>query len=192
MPSGEKIPPTYARIAVNVPHVQGEFDYHLPEFIQDQVSLGHLVTVPFGAQTVQGIIIGFPSIPEVPKTKAVSSLLDPIPVVTPKQIQLAEKISYDTLSPLGITIHAMLSNNATLGGRTVRHAARAKGNDDKAIRHRRCGNRHARTLTGHENAVAVGQRQFAKNGAAHHPQIIRVRQCRTATVNFNITSGPQA
>ena len=114
MPSGEKIPPTYARIAVNVPHVQGEFDYHLPEFIQDQVSLGHLVTVPFGAQTVQGIIIGFPSIPEVPKTKAVSSLLDPLPVVTPKQIQLAEKISHDTLSPLGITIHAMLPGGLSI------------------------------------------------------------------------------
>ena len=73
MSSGENNPPLYARIAVNVPHVQGVFDYHLPEFLQDQVSIGHLVTVPFGAQTVQGIIMGFPHIPEVIKTKASTS-----------------------------------------------------------------------------------------------------------------------
>ena len=114
MPSEENSHPTYARIAVNVPHVQGVFDYHLPEFLQDKVSIGHLVTVPFGKQTVQGIIIEFPPIPEVIQTKAVSSLLDPLPVVTPKQILLAEKIAHDTLSPLGVTIHAMLPGGLSI------------------------------------------------------------------------------
>jgi primosomal protein N' (replication factor Y) len=66
------------------------------------------VTVPFGKQTVQGIIVEFPPIPEVPQTKPVRSILDPIPAVTPFQIQLAEEIARDTLSPLGMTIHAML------------------------------------------------------------------------------------
>jgi primosomal protein N' (replication factor Y) len=114
MQSGENSPPIYTRIAVNVPHVQGVFDYHLPEFLQNQVTIGHLVTVPFGKQTVQGIIVGFPPIPEVIKTKAVVSLLDPLPVVTPGQIQLAEQISHDTLSPLGVTIHAMLPGGLSI------------------------------------------------------------------------------
>ena len=108
MPSTEVSQPVYARVAVNVPHVQGVFDYHLPESIQGQELIGQLVTVPFGKQTVQGIIIDFPPIPEVAQTKSVLNILDFVPVVSPLQIQLAQYISRETLSPLGMTIHAML------------------------------------------------------------------------------------
>lgn len=108
MPSEDRKPQKYVRIAVNVPRVRGVYDYHLPESIQQEVKIGHLVTVPFGRQTVQGIIIEFPTTPEVPQTKAIQKILDPLPVVTPLQIQLAEGISRETLSPLGATLHTML------------------------------------------------------------------------------------
>ncbi|TFG48637.1 MAG: DEAD/DEAH box helicase, partial [Anaerolineales bacterium] len=98
----------YARIAVNVPHVQGIFDYHLPEETSQDFKIGHLVTVPFGKQSVQGIIIEFPDVPAVPQTKAVQKILDPLPVVTLGQIKLAQSISLDTLSPLGLTLQAMI------------------------------------------------------------------------------------
>ena len=98
----------YARIAVNVPHVQGIFDYHLPEDTSQDFQIGHLVTVPFGKQSVQGIIIEFPEVPAVPQTKAVQKILDPLPVVTPDQIKLAESISRDTLAPIGLTLQAMV------------------------------------------------------------------------------------
>ena len=108
MPSEERKNPRYVRIAVNVPHVRGVYDYHLPESLQQEVKIGQLVTVPFGRQTVQGIIIEFPPRPEVPQTKAIQKILDNLPVVTLYQIQLAEGISQETLSPLGATLHAML------------------------------------------------------------------------------------
>jgi primosomal protein N' (replication factor Y) len=108
MPSENWVNPPYVRIAVNVPHVRGVYDYHLPESFQQDVKIGQLVTVPFGRQTVQGIIIKFPTTPEVPQTKAIQKTLDNLPVVTPYQIQLAEGISRETLSPLGATLHAML------------------------------------------------------------------------------------
>ncbi|NOQ40795.1 MAG: DEAD/DEAH box helicase, partial [Anaerolineales bacterium] len=108
MPSENWVNPPYVRIAVNVPHVRGVYDYHLPESFQQDVKIGQLVTVPFGRQTVQGIIIEFPTTPEVPQTKAIHKILDSLPVVTPYQIQLAEGISRETLSPLGATLHAML------------------------------------------------------------------------------------
>lgn len=98
----------YARIAVNVAHVQGVFDYHVPEDLKPILELGQLVIIPFGKQKVQGIIIEFPEIPAVPRTKAVQEILDPVPVVTPHQIMLAQMISEKTLSPLGATIHAMI------------------------------------------------------------------------------------
>jgi primosomal protein N' (replication factor Y) (superfamily II helicase) len=98
----------YARLAVNVPHVQGIFDYHLPPQSQDEYALGQLVEVPFGRQDVQGVIIEFPAIPAVPETKAAGKILDPDPVVTEMQIELAWQISRETLSPLGVTLLAMV------------------------------------------------------------------------------------
>ena len=100
--------PGFARIAVNVPHVQGNFDYHIPGEIAGKVIQGQLVEVPFGRQNVQGVIIEFPKVPAVPQTKAVEKVLDPIPVVTPHQIELAHQISRDTLSPIGVTLTAMV------------------------------------------------------------------------------------
>jgi primosomal protein N' (replication factor Y) len=73
-----------------------------------KVKPGQLVEIPFGRQNVQGVIIDFPRIPAVPQTKAVHKILDPIPVVTPHQIELAGHISRETLSPLGITLTAMV------------------------------------------------------------------------------------
>ncbi len=115
MPSSDLPKAVYARIAVNVPQVQGEFDYHLADDQQTKITLGQLVTVPFGKQNVQGVVIGFPEIPAVTRTKAVGKILDPDPVVTSYQIKLAQKISDNTLSPLGVTIHAMIP-----GGLSVR------------------------------------------------------------------------
>jgi primosomal protein N' (replication factor Y) len=108
MPSKNRTTLLYARIAVNVPHVQGIFDYHLPEETQDNFKLGQLVEVPFGRQSVQGVIIEFPEKPAVTQTKAIQKILDPIPVVTPGQIELAQYISRETLSPLGVTLQAMI------------------------------------------------------------------------------------
>ncbi len=97
-----------ARLAVNVPHVQGIFDYHLPQETQSNFELGQLVEVPFGRQSVQGIIIDFPERPAVTQTKAVQKILDPVPVVTLEQIELAHYIARETLSPLGVTLQAMV------------------------------------------------------------------------------------
>jgi len=108
MQSEARNKPKFVRISVNVPHVRGVYDYHLPDSIQQDLKIGQLVTVPFGRQTVQGIIIDFPDTPEVPQTKAVEKILDHLPVVTPYQIQLADWIARETLSPLGVTLHAML------------------------------------------------------------------------------------
>ncbi|MCK5795183.1 MAG: DEAD/DEAH box helicase family protein, partial [Anaerolineales bacterium] len=63
---------------------------------------------------VQGIIIEFPTTPEVPQTKAIQKILDNLPVVTPYQIQLAAEISRETLSPLGATLHAMLPSGLSV------------------------------------------------------------------------------
>lgn len=98
----------YVEIAVNVPQVEGVFHYHLPEEFAGMISTGHLVEVPFGRQQVQGIVLRRVEEPGVQNTKAVSALLDPLPVLTPLQIELAHSIAESTISSLAATINMML------------------------------------------------------------------------------------
>lgn len=100
--------PAYVEIAVNVSHISKSFHYHLPPEFEGQIDTGHLVTVPFGRQTVQGVVLDVVQDPTVPKTKPVLELLDPEPVLTPAQIALAYDMSRRTLAPLAACISLML------------------------------------------------------------------------------------
>ena len=100
--------PHFIEIAVNVPRVQGVYHYSVPARLRAEVTPGQLVTAPFGRQTVQGIVLRAIDRPQVPQTKDILKILDPQPVVTSAQIELARHISETTLTPLGICVHAML------------------------------------------------------------------------------------
>jgi primosomal protein N' (replication factor Y) len=54
------------------------------------------------------VIIEFPEHPAVLETKAVHKILDPDPVLTANQIRLGQGLAADTLSPVGITLLAMV------------------------------------------------------------------------------------
>ncbi|NOY99151.1 MAG: primosomal protein N', partial [Chloroflexi bacterium] len=100
--------PTFVEIAVNIPAVSGVFDYHLPPDLEGLVGAGCLVTAPFGARTVQGVVLRFVEQPSVAETKAVIALLDPQPVLTAAQIALAEAMAGATLNPLAAMVGLML------------------------------------------------------------------------------------
>ncbi len=98
----------YVEIAVNIPGHVGSFDYHLPDELEDRVNAGSLVVVPFGAQRVQGIVMRRLEQPSVPQTKAVEALLDPEPVLSKEQLQLAQWLAESTLAPLSSCLELML------------------------------------------------------------------------------------
>jgi len=98
----------YARVAVNVPTVSGQFDYHLPTDLEGMIGVGHLVTVPFGKQTVQGVVLELVPAPAIEATKPILDLLDTQPVLTPVQIELAKQLAETTLNPLAAMIDLML------------------------------------------------------------------------------------
>lgn len=100
--------PFFIRVAVNVPTVLGVFDYHLPDGLLGQVGAGHLVTVPFGRQIVQGVVLELTAAPSVAETRPVIDLLDPQPVVTAAQIALARWLADYYLSPLAAMLGLML------------------------------------------------------------------------------------
>src|SRR5689334_12273250 len=99
---------TYVRVAVNVPAVTGEFDYHLPPALEGAAGVGHLLRVPFGAQTAQGVLLEFVEKPAVPETKAVLELVDPLPVLTAAQIEFARQLAAATLNPLAAVVDMMI------------------------------------------------------------------------------------
>lgn len=98
----------YVQVAVNVPGVSGVFDYHLPPDFSERVTTGCLVSVPFGRQTVQGIILGTVEQPQVLVTKAVLALLDDEPVITEEQIRFGRALAEATLSSPGTCLHQFL------------------------------------------------------------------------------------
>jgi len=98
----------YVEVAVHVPGVTDVFDYHLPEDLQEDVTAGQLVEVPFGPQQVQGILIRRVDTPKVPETKPVAAILDRRISLTPHQIALAFELQKQTLAPLSACISLML------------------------------------------------------------------------------------
>jgi primosomal protein N' (replication factor Y) len=98
----------FARIAVNVPSLSGTFDYHLPPELEGKIIPGVLVTVPFGRQTVQGVVLELVSQPMVSETKPVIGILDPLPVLTAAQVALARWMAGYFLDSLAAGIDLML------------------------------------------------------------------------------------
>ncbi len=109
----------YARIAVTVATLIGEFDYQIPPGLEGKISSGQLVTAPFGKQVVQGIVLELVSQPAVAETKSVVDLLDPLPVLTRSQVSLAKWLSIETLSPLAACIGLMLPSGLNQQADTV-------------------------------------------------------------------------
>lgn len=97
---------SFVQVAVNVPSVAGVFDYAVPEDFQ--AAAGQLVTVPFGRQTTQGVILRFVDIPSVPDVKPLLSILDPLPALTQAQMDLAASLAASNLLPLAAVIDMML------------------------------------------------------------------------------------
>ncbi len=98
----------YARVAVNVPSMAGVFDYAVPPTLDGQVKAGSLVTAAFGKRVVQAVVLELLDHPSVAETKELSSLLDPLPVLTEAQIRLAYNLSKATLSPLAQVVSLFL------------------------------------------------------------------------------------
>ncbi len=75
------------------------FHYHLPPQLRDSIRTGHLVWAPFGAQEVQGVVVG-PAESSPVETKAISRLARPQPVMSPEQIDLAFWIADYYVAPV--------------------------------------------------------------------------------------------
>jgi primosomal protein N' (replication factor Y) (superfamily II helicase) len=111
----------FVQVAVNVPTVSGVFDYHLPPDLAGKVQPGCLLVVPFGRQMVQGVVVRLVEEAQVQMTRPVEALLDPLPVLTPAQLNLAGLLAQETLAPLAACIEVMLPPGLAQQADTIYH-----------------------------------------------------------------------
>lgn len=100
---------TYAEVAVNLPAVRGTFHYHVPDAARfAELAPGHLVTVSFGARRAQGLVVELTHTAAVEETKPLEDVVDPDPVLTSAQLELARWMAQATHSPLIDCLTVML------------------------------------------------------------------------------------
>ncbi|MCK6539722.1 MAG: primosomal protein N' [Anaerolineales bacterium] len=98
----------FVQVIVNIPAVSGVFDYAVPKHLAGKVGVGHLVIVPFGKQTAQGVVYRFVDSPSVRDVKEILEAVDEEPVLTPPQIALAKEMADSTLQPLASIVGLFL------------------------------------------------------------------------------------
>lgn len=88
----------YVRVRVDtgVFHLDGIYDYCVPEKFSDVVAVGIRIQVPFGNKEVEAIVVERISQPErAGSIKFISKILSPHPVATTLSLRLIEEIAHD-------------------------------------------------------------------------------------------------
>jgi primosomal protein N' (replication factor Y) len=84
------------------------FHYSLPPSLAATAAPGQLVWVPFGPRRLQGVILALSETSPVAETRDIYEIVDPVPVLTPAQIDLARWISDYYLASLHECVWLML------------------------------------------------------------------------------------
>jgi primosomal protein N' (replication factor Y) len=90
----------FAEVVVNIPNLNSTFHYSIPPALGETLAVGHLVTVPFGPRRAQGVVVRLADAAPVSTVKEIESLVDPEPVLTRAQLDLAYWIARTYLAPL--------------------------------------------------------------------------------------------
>jgi primosomal protein N' (replication factor Y) len=98
----------FCNVALAVP-LRTTFTYAVPEAMRGTVQPGSRVLVPFRRKTMVGVVVELvESPPPGTKIREITRILDFIPALTPKLIELAQWIAGYYLAPVGEVFRAML------------------------------------------------------------------------------------
>ncbi|HXX20949.1 MAG TPA: primosomal protein N' [Candidatus Acidoferrum sp.] len=98
----------YCEVAVPVP-LRSTFTYAVPASLESEALVGRRVVVPFGKRAMVGVGLGESGPPrEVARVREIAELMDSLPALPPKLIELGHWISRYYLAPVGETFRAML------------------------------------------------------------------------------------
>jgi primosomal protein N' (replication factor Y) (superfamily II helicase) len=100
--------PRYCEVALPVP-LRSTFTYAVPDSLQGEDLVGRRVLVPFRNRAMVGVGLSVSDrAPAIARVKEISELLDPVPALTVKLIELGHWISRYYLAPIGETFRSML------------------------------------------------------------------------------------
>jgi len=98
----------YCNVALPVP-LRTLFTYAIPTNLADSLQPGHRVLVPFRKKSLVGVVVELTdSAPPNTKIRELAELLDFIPALTPKLIELARWLSHYYVAPIGEVFRTML------------------------------------------------------------------------------------
>ena len=98
----------YCEVAVPVP-LRSTFTYAVPASLESEALIGRRVVVPFGKRAMVGVGLAESEPPrDVARVKEIAELMDSLPALPSKLIELGHWISRYYLAPVGETFRAML------------------------------------------------------------------------------------
>lgn len=170
---------SFVQIVVNVPSVAGIFDYAVPESLVGKIGVGHLVIVPFGKQSAQGVVFRFIDQPSVQQVKEIYELVDPEPVLTQAQIALAEEMAESTLSPLAAVVGLFLPVGLSQQVDTV-YEIREQKVENKAVVNSKTISPQTQRLTIEDRILSLLKMRGALRGRQIDTHFARVDWRKTA------------
>jgi primosomal protein N' (replication factor Y) (superfamily II helicase) len=100
--------PRYCEVALPVP-LRSTFTYAVPPSFDGELLVGRRVVVPFGKRALIGVGLAESSVaPAVARIKEIAELMDTLPALPAKLIELGHWISRYYVAPIGETFRAML------------------------------------------------------------------------------------
>src|SRR5271163_4909215 len=98
----------YCEVALPVP-LRSVFTYAVPEALDGEELVGRRVLVPFRNRPMVGVVLAVTDqAPDVKRVRQIAGVLDPVPALPAKLIELGHWISRYYLAPIGETFRAML------------------------------------------------------------------------------------
>src|SRR4029077_10232301 len=98
----------FCNVALPVP-LRTTFTYGVPGALRDSVQPGSRVLVPFRNKSLVGVVVEcVQHAPENTKVREISKVMDFLPALTPKLIELGHWIASYYLAPVGEVFRAML------------------------------------------------------------------------------------
>jgi primosomal protein N' (replication factor Y) len=110
----ESMKQRYCEIALPVP-LRSTFTYAVPTALNGVELVGRRVVVPFRNRAVVGVCLAVSDrAPNVPRVKELAEVMDPLPALPEKLIELGQWISRYYMAPVGETFRAMLPPDVEL------------------------------------------------------------------------------
>jgi primosomal protein N' (replication factor Y) len=105
------MPATFCEVALSVP-LRTLFTYAIPERLAESACVGSRVLVPFRNRVITGVVVERsvqrPDPRQIKNIREIVEVLDPIPALPPKLVELGRWVSSYYVAPIGEVFRAML------------------------------------------------------------------------------------